>query len=228
MNAVFLTGHGGFDRLQVRDDVPVPQPAAGEVLVQVAASGINNTDINTRTAWYSKSVTTATQEGGSQGFDDADDRDGSWTGVALEFPRIQGADVCGRIVSVGAGVAPSRLGERVIVRSIFQPERAADYTCWTFGSECDGGFAQFATAASRHALKVKCDWSDTDLASIPCAYSTAENMLHRARVGAEHVLITGASGGVGSAAVQLAKRRGAHSGCYMFCQQSRRCACARC
>ena len=47
------------------------------------------------------------------------------------------------------------------------------------------------------------------MASIPCAYSTAENLLHRSNVGAEKVLITGASGGVGSAAVQLAKRRGA-------------------
>jgi NADPH:quinone reductase-like Zn-dependent oxidoreductase len=54
------------------------------------------------------------------------------------------------------------------------------------------------------------DWSDVELGSIPCAYGTAENMLHRAGVRAgEHVLVTGASGGVGSAAVQLAKRRGA-------------------
>jgi NADPH:quinone reductase-like Zn-dependent oxidoreductase len=49
-----------------------------------------------------------------------------------------------------------------------------------------------------------------ELASIPCAYATAENMLHRTKAAAgEHVLVTGASGGVGSAAVQLAKRRGA-------------------
>jgi NADPH:quinone reductase-like Zn-dependent oxidoreductase len=49
-----------------------------------------------------------------------------------------------------------------------------------------------------------------ELASIPCAYSTAEGMLHRAQVRAgERVLVTGASGGVGSASVQLAKRRGA-------------------
>ena len=58
---------------------------------------------------------------------------------------------------------------------------------------------------------MECGWSDVELASLPCAYSTAENLLHRAAVGAgDRVLVTGASGGVGSAAVQLAKRRGAH------------------
>jgi NADPH:quinone reductase-like Zn-dependent oxidoreductase len=83
------------------------------------------------------------------------------------------------------------------------------YECWTLGSECDGGFAQFAVAPARETYAVNSDWNDADLAAIPCAYSTAENMLHRAGVGAERVLVTGASGGVGLAAVQLAKRRGA-------------------
>jgi NADPH:quinone reductase-like Zn-dependent oxidoreductase len=84
------------------------------------------------------------------------------------------------------------------------------FECWTLGSECDGAFAQFVKAPARETYKVECDWSDAELASIPCAYSTAENMLQRAAVGAERVLVTGASGGVGSAAVQLAKRRGAY------------------
>ncbi|MFQ5468064.1 MAG: zinc-binding dehydrogenase [Kiloniellaceae bacterium] len=80
------------------------------------------------------------------------------------------------------------------------------------GSEFDGGFAQYTTAYSLETFKVECDWSDAELASIPCAYSTAEGMLHRADVAAgERVLITGASGGVGSAAVQLAMRRRAEA-----------------
>ena len=84
------------------------------------------------------------------------------------------------------------------------------WECWTLGSECDGGFAQFTKAPSRETFKVDCDWTDVELASLPCAYSTAEGMLHRANVvEGETVLITGASGGVGSAAVQLARRRGA-------------------
>ena len=209
MTAVLLTGHGGFEKLEYRNDVPVPAPKAGEVLIKVGAAGINNTDINTRIAWYSKSVTTDTNAGGEGGFSEAQDEDGSWSGIPLVFPRIQGADCCGVIVAVGEGVAESRIGERVMVRTIQIPDPSEAYKCITWGSECDGGFAQFSIAKSSDALKVNSNLTDIELASFPCAYSTAEGMLQRASLGAETVLITGASGGVGSAAVQLAKIRGA-------------------
>jgi NADPH:quinone reductase-like Zn-dependent oxidoreductase len=106
MAAVLLTGHGGLDRLEYRTDVPVPRPEEGEVLIQVAAAGINNTDVNTRIGWYSKVVTSGTGEGGAAAFDAIDDVDATWSGKALEFPRVQGADVCGRIVDGGEGVSP--------------------------------------------------------------------------------------------------------------------------
>ena len=61
MHAVLLTGHGGFDKLDYRSDVPTPKPRPGEVLIQVAAAGVNNTDINTRIGWYSKAVTADNQ-----------------------------------------------------------------------------------------------------------------------------------------------------------------------
>ncbi|TPE45678.1 zinc-binding dehydrogenase [Amaricoccus solimangrovi] len=211
MMGVWLTGHGGFEKLEVRSDIPLPVPAAGEVLIKVAAAGINNTDINTRIGWYSKGVSDGTAAGGAAGFQTSNDVDASWSGTPLAFPRIQGADCCGRIVAVGEGVSPDRVGERVLVRNMLRSY--VDYRpweCWTFGSECDGAFAQYAKAPARETYRVECAWSDVELASIPCAYSTAEGMLHRARVEeGEHVLITGASGGVGSAAIQLAKRRGA-------------------
>lgn len=210
MTAVYLTAHGGIETLQYREDVPLPEIGADEVLIRVAAAGVNNTDINTRIGWYSKKISGATNSGGAQGFDEIDDDDASWSGVPLIFPRIQGADCCGVIVAVGDKVDNSRIGERVIVRNMLRSY--VDYRpfeCWTFGSECDGAFAQYTRAPARETCKVECDWSDAELASIPCAYSTAENMLHRAAVGAERVLVTGASGGVGSAVVQLAKRRGA-------------------
>lgn len=202
-----LTGHGGFDRLTFRTDLPVPEPAADEVLIAVGASSVNNTDINTRIGWYSKSV-----RGGTDGSADSHGapQDGGWAG-ALAFPRIQGADCCGTIVATGAAVDASRVGERVLVRTMqVAGDRGADPAAnWTFGSEEDGGFAQYATARSRDALAISCDWTDAELGTIPCAYSTAEAMLQRAGVGAERILITGASGGVGSAAVQLATRHGA-------------------
>lgn len=212
MQAVLLTGHGGLEKLEYRNNVPVPRPGPDEVIIRVGAAGINNTDINTRTAWYSKAVTTDTNAGGAAGFDTAEDEDGSWSGVPLTFPRIQGADCCGVIAAVGSDVSADRIGERVMVRPIQSTEAdlaAGNFICSTYGSECDGGFAQFTATSSVDALSVQSDMSDIELASFPTAYTTAEGMLDRASVGAEIVLITGASGGVGSAAVQLAKRRGA-------------------
>lgn len=210
MHAVLLTGHGGIEKLVYRTDVPTPRPKPDELLIQIAAAGINNTDINTRIGWYSKAVNEATDTVVARGFDSVDEEDASWSGTPLTFPRIQGADVCGYVVAVGERVSDTRIGERVLVRNMlrtyvdFRP-----YECWTIGSECDGGFAQFAVAPARETHAVHCNWTDAELDSIPCAYSTAENMLHRLGVSAERVLVTGASGGVGSAAVQLAKRRGA-------------------
>jgi NADPH:quinone reductase-like Zn-dependent oxidoreductase len=175
MAAVLLTGHGGLEELEYRTDVPVPRPQKGEVLIQVAAA-INNTDVNTRIGWYSKAITAETGEGGAAGFGAVENVDATWSGTALEFPRIQGADVCGRIVDVGEGVSRDRIGERVLVRSMLRtPVDDRPFECWTFGSECDGGFAQFTVAPSRETYAVRSDWSDEELAAVPCAYSTAEN-----------------------------------------------------
>jgi NADPH:quinone reductase-like Zn-dependent oxidoreductase len=212
MSGVHLIGHGGLDQLVYRHDIPTPQPKDGEVLLKVLAAGVNNTDINTRIGWYSKQVTGDTNSGADQGYDELDATTATWSGSALQLPRIQGADVCGEVVSVGSGVNAERIGERVLVRTMQQdPQTKKRFDCVTFGSEYDGGFAQYTCALSDEAYAVNTPWSDVELASIPCAYSTAENMLHRASLkSGERVLITGASGGVGSAAVQLAKRRGAY------------------
>ena len=211
MHAVLLTGHGGLDKLEYRTDVPVPSPNNNEVLIRVAAAGVNNTDINTRIGWYSKSVTSDTNKGGEKGLTEAKDDDGSWSGQPLHFPRIQGADVCGHIVAVGSDVNSSRIGERIIARTMQEdPNNSNDYACWTMGSECDGAFAQYTVIRSSETFKVDCNWSDIELASMPCAYSTAEGLLHRSKTGAEEIFITGASGGVGSALIQLAKLRGAY------------------
>lgn len=85
MSGVVLTGHGGFDKLEFRTNLPVPEAGVGEVLIRMSASAINNTDINTRIGWYSKGVKDGTSEGGSSGFTSLDDEDASWTGEALAF-----------------------------------------------------------------------------------------------------------------------------------------------
>jgi len=207
MAAVLLLGHGDYEQLAYRLDVPRPDPGAGEVLIQVAAAGVNNTDINTRIGWYSASVrgdTAATQASPTKA------GDGDWTGGGLTFPRIQGADVCGRIVATGSGVPPERIGQRVIVQGCLRSRQRGDLVPW-LGSEYDGGFAQFVAAPAADTHAVRSDLDDVELAALPCAYATAENLVNRCRVAAgDSVLVTGASGGVGAAAVQLAKRRGAN------------------
>ena len=180
----------------------------GEVLIKVGAAGVNNTDINTRVGWYSKSVSGATDPANA---DDAASADATWGGSALSLPRIQGIDVCGTIVAVGDGVDAALVGKRVLIEPCLRDPSDPDISNAGFlGSECDGGFAQYTKISAHHVYPVDSALSDIELASFPCSYSTAENMLTRARLSdGETVLITGASGGVGSAAVQLAKRRGA-------------------
>ncbi len=209
MKAVVTTGNGGFDRLVYRD-VPVPMLARGEVLIQVAAAGINNTDINTRLGWYSSSVTsdTATFAVSQDGFK-PEKADGGWSG-ATPFPIIQGTDCCGVVVEAAGAAGDALIGRRVVVRPCMRTHGFHRLETKWMAADFDGAFAQYVKVPASEVFPVDSDWSDAELAALPCAYGTAENMLHRAHLGAdEHVLITGASGGVGSAAIQLAKRRGA-------------------
>ena len=209
MKAVVTAGNGGYDKLEYRD-VPVPRPGPGEVLLHVLAAGVNNTEINTRLGWYSSTVTTATDAAA-----EAEEReavakaDGGWN-EATPFPFIQGTDCCGRVVEVAPGGDAGMIGDRVLVRPCMRPQGFGSMENAWMASDFDGAFAQFVKVPASEVFPVDCDWSDAELGSVPCAYGTAENMLHRAKVGAgEQVLVAGASGGVGSAVVQLAKRRGA-------------------
>ncbi len=208
MNAVLLAGHGGFDKLTYRTDLPVPVPGAGAVLVRVRAAAVNNTDINMRTGWYSKSLSDgSTAADGAAGFLVDAVKNSGWTGAPLSFPRIQGADACGEIVAVGPAVDPERLGERVIIEPVFRGAHDAEPVY--FGSDCPGAFADYVSVPSVNAHRITSPLTDAELASFPCSYCAAENMLARAGLRAgETVIVTGASGGVGSAAVQLARRRG--------------------
>ncbi|HSL96006.1 MAG TPA: zinc-binding dehydrogenase [Thermoleophilia bacterium] len=209
MMAVVTTGNGGLDRLDYRA-VPRPAPAAGEVLLRVLAAGVNTTEINTRLGWYSAAVDGSTESTAAAEEERATAKeDGGWS-APTPFPFIQGTDCCGQVVEVGPGGDRNTLERRVLVRPCMRPDGFVSMETVWMGSDFDGAFAQYVRVPTSEVFPVECDWSDAELGSIPCAYGTAENMLGRAGVAeGEHVLVTGASGGVGSAAVQLAKRRGA-------------------
>ena len=210
MRAALLVGSGGPEMLEVRSDVPVPAPGPNDALIRVAACGMNNTDINTRVGWYSRAVTSATSEGG---YAEASADEATWDRTGLRFPRIQGADVVGRVVAVGSDIGETALiGQRVIVDPCLRdPDDPSDRSkAGYLGSEADGGFAEFAIVPFANVHAVDSDLSDAELATFPCSSVTAEHML--ARIGlrsGQSIAVTGASGGVGSALVQLAKRRGA-------------------
>ena len=199
MRAVLLTGHGGLEKLEYREDVPTPEPAEGEVLIAVGAARINNTDIWTREGAY-----------GTE--DDPAVASGWHRGNPMRFPRIQGADIVGRIVAVGGSVVnESRIGERVIVdNALYGGGEEGLMEAGLIGSERDGGFAEYVAVPAENAHAIESPLSDAELATFPTAYVTSFRMLNRARVSAgEVVLVTGASGGVGSGLVQLARLRGA-------------------
>lgn len=209
MRAMVTMGHGDMDQMVMKTDWPRPEPGPNEVLIKVGACGLNNTDVNTRSGWYSKTVTDATT---GSAFDEVGNEDPAWGGTPITFPRIQGADVCGEIVAVGDHVDQARIGERIITDNWLRDpddllnKKKTGY----YGSECDGGFAEYTTMPSRNALAVRSTLSDAELATFSCSYSTAEGMLTRAEVtNNDTILVPGASGGVGGALVQLAKRRGA-------------------
>lgn len=201
MRAAVLVGHGGLESLVLRDDVHRPEPASGEVLIDVHACGMNNTDIWVREGAYG----TETDPGSVSTW-----RRGRST---LTFPRIQGADIVGRIAGVGPGVDPARVGRRVMVDfSIYNRPEGDDSLADIdyIGHGRDGGYAEYVCVPAENAYAVDTAMSDAELATFCCAYLTAEQMLDRARLSlGENVLVTGASGGVGSAIVQLARARGA-------------------
>jgi NADPH:quinone reductase-like Zn-dependent oxidoreductase len=196
MTAAVTMRHGGPDATEIRTDWPVPHLGRDDVLVRVTAAALNNTDVWSRQGAY--------------GTADDPDAVAGWRGVPLDFPRIQGIDVCGIVHVVGGDVDPSWRGRRVLV----DPTVGDDGGVPTgfVGSEVDGGFAEYHRCAQRQVHDVSASpLSDEQLSCLPTAYGTALAMINRAEcVAGERVLVTGASGGVGSAAVQLLADRGCH------------------
>jgi NADPH:quinone reductase-like Zn-dependent oxidoreductase len=197
MTAAVLRRHGGPEALEVREDWPVPQVGPGQVLVRVGAGALNNTDIWTREGAY--------------GLPGRPDAKAGWRGP-VDFPRVQGGDIAGTVSAVGADVPDALVGRRVLVDPAFYADEHEDAVpIGLLGSEADGGFATYvAVDAVRVHDMTASPLSDEELAALPVAYGTAMGMLERAHLKkGETVLVTGASGGVGFALVQLAAARGA-------------------
>lgn len=200
MKAMVLTGHGDIDKLEYQD-VPTPQPGPGQVLVQVTATAKNNTDRKAREGLYptKKGEMTSFKMGGKP---------------TLTFPRIQGADIAGRVVAVGAGVDESRIGERGLLDFNIYADgrRDINLTPDYYGHGADGGFAEYVALPSDQFHHIpNPDLGDAELAAMGmCSYQTAMHMLTSANIRAgERVLVTGASGGVGTALIQLCRIMGA-------------------
>ncbi|MCZ0925914.1 zinc-binding dehydrogenase [Halomonas janggokensis] len=202
MAAMLLTGHGGIEKLEYRQDVATPKPQAGQVLVQVTATAKNNTDRKAREGLYptkDKGDVTSFAMGGEP---------------TLTFPRIQGADVAGRVVAVGEGVDASRIGERGLLDfNLYADDRRdINLTPDYYGHGADGGYAEYIAVPSDQFHHVPNPaLHDAELAAMGmCSYQTAYHMMTSAGIGAgERVLVTGASGGVGTALIQLCRVVGA-------------------
>ena len=202
MAAMLLTGHGGIEKLEYHEDVATPVPQAGQVLVQVTATAKNNTDRKAREGLYptkDKGEVTSFAMGGE---------------ATLTFPRIQGADVAGRIVAVGEGVNAARIGERGLLDfNLYADDRRdINLTPDYYGHGADGGYAEYiAVPADQFHHVPNPELHDAELAAMGmCSYQTAYHMMTSAGIAAgERVLVSGASGGVGTALIQLCRIVGA-------------------
>ncbi len=194
MSAAVTVGHGGPEQMVVRSDWPCPQPGPGQVLVRVTAAALNNTDIWSREGAYGTAADPDAVVG--------------WKGTPLDFPRIQGIDIAGVVCALGNGIEEAWLERRVIVDPVAR--YVDDLPCDIVGSEVDGGFGEFNLCSVDQLHDVTASpLTDPQLACLPTAYGTALGMINRADISAdERVLVTGASGGVGMAAIQLLVDRG--------------------
>src|SRR3954469_17510239 len=177
MKALVLRKHGGLDELQVVGNYPVPQAIEGHVVIRVRASSFNYHDVFTVKGM---------------------------PGIKVPLPVVIGLDMAGEIAEVGAGVAKSKAGDRVLVNPLNKKKGL-------MGEMLDGGMAEYCLVAADQLVAVPDGVSFEDAASLPVAYGTAHRMLitHKTVKAGDRVIVLGASGGVGTACVILAKLLGA-------------------
>lgn len=192
MRAMAFTQPGGSDVLQMMD-LPKPELDDDEVLVQVKACALNHLDL-----WVRQGLPTK-----------------------ISMPHIGGCETAGIVAEVGRRVQNFKVGQRVLISpgqgclSCEWCSQGLDSCCDQYhiqGYQTQGGFAEYAKARAADLLPISEAWSFAEWAAVPLTYVTAWNMLHN-KAGIkpnDEVVIFGASSGVGTAAIQIARLAGAH------------------
>ena len=181
MKAIVFDEHGPIDVLQYRD-IEAPPLEPNQVRVAVRACSLNYHDVFTR-----------------QGM----------PGIKVPLPGIPGCDAAGLVSELGSDVNAWSVGDRVLVDPVFWD--LDNGKMWMIGDTWWGAYADYVVVNASQLIALDDDISFEDAACLPVAYGTAHRMMFtRGEVGPDDtVLILGASGGVGSCAVMLAKQRGA-------------------
>ena len=179
MKAAVIRTHGGPGSIRIEADYPDPKAAEGEVVIRVRAATLNYHDIFTRRGM---------------------------PGIKVPMPCIMGLDFAGEIARVGSGVEGNwRVGQRVMVDPVDRVNFGG-----LLGEMRPGGLAEYCAVPAHHLIDLPEGVSFEQAACLPVAYGTALRMMHT--IGSinrgERVLILGASGGVGTCCVQLARLAG--------------------
>ncbi len=191
MRAAVFSEFGGPDVVEIRE-VPIPEPGPGEVRIQVGAAAMNHLDL-----WVRRGLP-----------------------IETTMPHIGGSDLAGEIDAIGPGAESVPIGTRVVVDPSLGyqwyegQDRGDSFHESPFrliGEHTQGGFAEYAVVPAENLLEVPDAVSFVDAAAAGLVFTTAwRALISRAQLLAgERVLITGASGGVGTAAIQVAEQAGA-------------------
>src|SRR5436305_3318840 len=177
MRALLLSEHGGVENLRVVNDHPLPKADAGHVVIRVRASSFNSHDVFSVRGM---------------------------PGIKVPLPVVIGLDMAGEITQLGPGVAPWKIGDRVLVNPLNKKKGL-------MGEMLDGGMAEYCLVAADQLVAMPDGVTYAEAAALPVAYGTAHRMLitHNTIRKGDRVLVLGASGGVGTGCVILAKLLGA-------------------
>ncbi len=184
MRAVVIHQQGPPDVLTVEPAWPTPQPESGEVLLRVRACGLNHLDVFVRRGM---------------------------PGLPVELPRITGGDLAGEVAALGPEVEGVPIGQRALVDPSVEVGPSGRRRMGALGEHTQGGLCEYAAVPAANLIPLPDDVTFEQAACLPIAYGAAWHMLvDRGRIQpGEHVLVLGASGGVGNACVQIAALAGA-------------------